>query len=177
MTSIEMQKRYAAGERNFSGVDLRGQDLSGLDLSDADFSDADLRGTSFRNSTLGSALFCNARCGVLRHKMILMALLYVAIIMIAPVLYCCISFTFINGYIVFKNTLMIYICMLLILSTLKCSLKNLPAVFTEYGIDSFLFFFGAMACFIYYSHISDDGRKNIDIRYILLYTIAFSAFC
>ncbi|MEH1907293.1 pentapeptide repeat-containing protein [Nostoc sp.] len=33
----ELIRRYAAGERNFSGVNLEG-DLSGIDLSGADFS-------------------------------------------------------------------------------------------------------------------------------------------
>jgi hypothetical protein len=30
MTAVELLERYAAGERDFAGVDLNGADLSGL---------------------------------------------------------------------------------------------------------------------------------------------------
>lgn len=43
MTAEEIIKRYTAGERDFSGADLRGVDLSKADLCGADLSAADLR--------------------------------------------------------------------------------------------------------------------------------------
>lgn len=80
MTAEELIERYAAGERDFSGSDLRGVDLSeaelrGIDLSGAnlrqanlsgadlsevnlygaDLSGATLRGTSLRGANLGAA--------------------------------------------------------------------------------------------------------------------------
>lgn len=41
MTAEELLEHYAAGERDFSGVDLRGADLSRADLSRADLSGAE----------------------------------------------------------------------------------------------------------------------------------------
>ena len=43
MTAEEIIRRYTAGERDFSGADLRGVDLSKADLCGADLSAADLR--------------------------------------------------------------------------------------------------------------------------------------
>ncbi len=43
MKAAEVLRRYAAGERNFRGVNLRGQSFKGADLSGADFSYADIR--------------------------------------------------------------------------------------------------------------------------------------
>ena len=67
MTGTELLKRYAAGERDFHGADLRRADLSGADLrradlrwadlSGADLSGADLRRADLRRADLDYASF------------------------------------------------------------------------------------------------------------------------
>ncbi|MBW4553946.1 MAG: pentapeptide repeat-containing protein [Aphanocapsa sp. GSE-SYN-MK-11-07L] len=52
MTAEELLERYAAGERDFSGVDLNGLDLSGTELRCIILRGADLRGASFQDSDL-----------------------------------------------------------------------------------------------------------------------------
>ncbi|MDJ0743652.1 MAG: pentapeptide repeat-containing protein [Xenococcaceae cyanobacterium MO_167.B27] len=68
MKASEVLKRYAAGKRNFKGVNLRGQsfrgkNLSGADFSGADFSKAQLQGTKFTGANLTGANFTGAKCG------------------------------------------------------------------------------------------------------------------
>lgn len=79
MTVEELLRRYAAGERDFSGVDLRGanlsgvhrrfdvgayaepyrqgitSDLSGINLSGADLTEANLRGVNLAGANLSNA--------------------------------------------------------------------------------------------------------------------------
>lgn len=52
MKATEVLNRYAKGERDFRGANLRGQNFRGQDLSGADFSEADIRGTNFTNAVL-----------------------------------------------------------------------------------------------------------------------------
>ncbi|MDV3002675.1 MAG: Serine/threonine-protein kinase B (plasmid) [Chroococcopsis gigantea SAG 12.99] len=60
MDREELLKKYAAGERDFTGVDLSSADLRNIDLCEVDFtranfSHADLRGASI---TILSTLYC-----------------------------------------------------------------------------------------------------------------------
>lgn len=74
---------YQQGERNFSGLNLRGLSFQECDLSGADFSQADLRGTNFRRSMLRGVKFTGARIGLrVRGIILLMAglLLLVALL-------------------------------------------------------------------------------------------------
>ena len=64
MKASEVLKRYAAAERNFRGVNLRGQSFKGQNLSGADFSKADLRSTNFTEATLIGTNFAGAKCGL-----------------------------------------------------------------------------------------------------------------
>ncbi|WP_158238621.1 pentapeptide repeat-containing protein [Roseateles chitinivorans] len=69
-TRVELESRYATGERSFPGTDLEDTDLSGIVLDganlekswffDTDFSGASLRGTSFRECNVKCADFSNA---------------------------------------------------------------------------------------------------------------------
>ena len=70
MKAKEVLSRYAAGERNFRGANLRGRSFRGKDLSGADFSEADIRGANFTNAILQGANFTKARAGVQRLSMI-----------------------------------------------------------------------------------------------------------
>jgi len=59
-------ERYATGERDFTGenlrgADLRGADLNGADLRGADLIDADLRGANLNGAYLRGANLNGAR--------------------------------------------------------------------------------------------------------------------
>lgn len=64
MKAAEVLQRYANGERNFRGANLRGQNFRGQDLSGADFRGADIRGASFTFSILKNTQFQYARGGL-----------------------------------------------------------------------------------------------------------------
>ena len=67
MKASEVLARYAAGERNFRGVNLEGQSLKGKDLSGADFSKADIHGADLSYANLTGAYFTGAKCGLRWH--------------------------------------------------------------------------------------------------------------
>ena len=64
MKAAEVLRKYAAGERNFQRVNLRGQSFKGQDLSGADFSEADIRSTNFKNANLQGVNFTGAKAGL-----------------------------------------------------------------------------------------------------------------
>jgi uncharacterized protein YjbI with pentapeptide repeats len=55
MDANEILSRYAAGERNFRQVDLKGISLIKANLREADFTGANWRNSDRSNSSLGSA--------------------------------------------------------------------------------------------------------------------------
>ena len=60
MTAEELLERYAAGERDFSGVDLRGVNLSGANLYGVMLYDADLRGANLGGANLNGTKLSSA---------------------------------------------------------------------------------------------------------------------
>lgn len=64
MKAQEVLRRYATGERNFQGANLRGVNFKGQDLSGADFSDADIRSANFSRTTLKDTSFTRAQAGL-----------------------------------------------------------------------------------------------------------------
>ena len=64
MKAAEVLKRYAAGERDFRGANLRGQSFKGENLSGADFSGADIRSANFTRARLCGANFSWAKAGL-----------------------------------------------------------------------------------------------------------------
>lgn len=60
MKREELLERYAAGERDFSGVDLSGVNLIEVGLEGINLEGAILRGTEFDRSDLRGAIFRNA---------------------------------------------------------------------------------------------------------------------
>ena len=60
MTTEELLERYAAGERDFSGVDLRGVNLSGANLYGVMLYDADLRGANLGGANLNGTKLSSA---------------------------------------------------------------------------------------------------------------------
>lgn len=67
MKANEVLTQYAAGERNFRRVDLRGQSFNGENLTAADFSGANIRGTNFTGANLSRVNFQQARAGLQWH--------------------------------------------------------------------------------------------------------------
>lgn len=67
MKAAEVLTRYAAGERDFRGANLRGQNFTGQDLSCANFSQVDIRSTNFAETDLRGCNFSNATAGLQRR--------------------------------------------------------------------------------------------------------------
>jgi len=67
MKAEEVLRRYAAGERNFSGANLQRCNFKGQNLSDANFSYADIRSTNFTEANLSGANFTRAKAGLQRR--------------------------------------------------------------------------------------------------------------
>lgn len=61
LSATELRRRYAAGERDFSGAALAGAGLCNSDLRGATFADADLTGANLCESKLGGVDFSGAR--------------------------------------------------------------------------------------------------------------------
>jgi uncharacterized protein YjbI with pentapeptide repeats len=55
MSAEELLERYAAGERDFGGIDLKEADLTGTDLSDINLSNANLIDVDLSEANLTSA--------------------------------------------------------------------------------------------------------------------------
>ncbi|MGL5943786.1 MAG: pentapeptide repeat-containing protein [Waterburya sp.] len=83
MKASEVLKQYAAGERNFQRLNLKGQSFKGKDLSRADFSETDIRSANFSGANLQKAKFTNAKCGL---GMAAKGLLYVLPLLITAIL-------------------------------------------------------------------------------------------
>ena len=64
MKASEVVNKYAQGERNFQGANLRGLSFKGKNLSGADFSNADIRGTNFTGANLTGTNFRGAKAGL-----------------------------------------------------------------------------------------------------------------
>ena len=75
MKASEVVNKYATGERDFRGANLRGLSFKNQDLSGADFSGADIRSTNFTGANLTGAKLIEAQAGLQKHRAILLVLL------------------------------------------------------------------------------------------------------
>ncbi|MEM1254247.1 MAG: pentapeptide repeat-containing protein [Cyanobacteria bacterium P01_H01_bin.21] len=64
MKATELLERYQAGQRDFSGKNLRGQNFRGQTLSGAIFADTDICGANFAYANLRGANFSYAKAGL-----------------------------------------------------------------------------------------------------------------
>jgi hypothetical protein len=87
MRAKEILQRYAQGERNFSGINLRGLSFQGANLSGADFSGADIRGTNFRGAILQGVNFASAKAGLQKRSVVGLLLLCLLLAVAAGVLF------------------------------------------------------------------------------------------
>lgn len=74
MKADEALRRYAAGERNFRQINLRGQSFKNKNLSGANFTEADIRGADFTKANLQGTNFSGAKAGLQHHWAIFLLL-------------------------------------------------------------------------------------------------------
>ena len=91
MKAEEVLRRYAAGERNFSGADLRGRNFKGQNLSGANFSHTDIRGANFTAANLSGANFTGAKAGVQRQAIISQVILLLVLSIMLGLLIECLA--------------------------------------------------------------------------------------
>jgi uncharacterized protein YjbI with pentapeptide repeats len=85
MKASKVLKRYAAGERDFQRLNLRGQSFKRKDLTGADFSEVDIRSTNFTGANLRGANFSNAKCGLQKRWAILLTVIALLFAVLAGV--------------------------------------------------------------------------------------------
>ncbi|MDB9526814.1 pentapeptide repeat-containing protein [Oscillatoria sp. CS-180] len=78
LSTKDVLRLYAAGERDFSGAILRGCNFRGEDLSGANFSGADIRGTLFTKANLIETNFSKVHAGIETKWFFLQAFLLLA---------------------------------------------------------------------------------------------------
>ena len=66
----EVLRRYAAGERDFRSLNLRGEYFKDENLSGADFSQSDIHSTNFSQANLNRTNFTSVTCGLLRSHIV-----------------------------------------------------------------------------------------------------------
>ena len=178
LTASEVLRRYAAGERNFRRVNLRGQSFKGKDLSGADFREADIRGTKFTSANLRGAKFCGVKAGLQKRWAVGLVIFSGILLAISGFFSILILFLMFNACQNIQN-IIIYGTAFLIIGTISLWLFDLNWVSLKWGNDSnflrlfFSFLFSTLIVIVIAGNLS-ESLVTLSCSFVIAITFPFS---
>lgn len=92
MKAAELLERYQAGQRDFSGKNLRGQNFQGQELSGAIFANTDIRGANFAYANLTATTFTQAQAGLQKRWVVILGITSLLLSAISGTVSACLGF-------------------------------------------------------------------------------------